>query len=193
MRNCPAGDPNCIETPESEQQPGDPQDKSDEAKKMEEVVVTAQRERKNSQGRRIRFDDGKEHPFAVGDGGIRRARMRTVKEVRCRGGNVQVNAVSAPAGATIAHTHPDSFGPPGSVPGPADGGAARSSSANVAFVMTSANVFTIESFSNGTFRTTVSGAGLSDAQRAALVANMQNWENPASNAAGASDQQRYCQ
>lgn len=83
MRNCPAGDPNCIETRESEQQPGDPQDKSDEAKKMEEVVVTAQRERKDSQGRRIRFDDGKEHPFTVGDGGD-----QTCKDAHRQGGEM---------------------------------------------------------------------------------------------------------
>jgi hypothetical protein len=60
-----------------------------------------------------------------------------------------------------------------------------------AFVMTSANVFTIESFSNGIFRTTVSGSPLSDAQRALLTDTMRKWENPPS-AAGATDQERYC-
>jgi hypothetical protein len=58
--------------------------------------------------------------------------------------------------------------------------------------MTSANVFTIEAMSNGTFRTTVTGAGLSDAQRADLVSNMQQWESPVANAPGATNKQKYC-
>ncbi|MDE2250313.1 MAG: hypothetical protein KGL25_02760 [Gammaproteobacteria bacterium] len=50
----------------------------------------------------------------------------------------------------------------------------------------------IEAMSNGSYRVTVNGAGISASQRADLVENMQNWGNPAANAPGASNQQRYC-
>ena len=55
-------------------------------------------------------------------------------------------------------------------------------------MMTSSHVFSIEAMSNGTYRTTVaSGPGLSADERAALVTNMQNWENSGSTKGTKSD------
>ncbi len=198
LANCPTpnlgnGSDVCVETPESAQNPGTPPPQSEPTQKLQEVVVTAQREKKDSGGKPISFVDRKEHPYVVTPNSISPAPIKPLGDVSCGNGiSVQVNGVSATAGSTIAHTHPDSFGAPGSVPGPGDGRAARSSSAATAFVMTSHNVFTIEAFSNGTFRTTVSGGPLSDSQRNALIASMQNWENPAANAPGGNDKQKYC-
>jgi hypothetical protein len=71
-------------------------------------------------------------------------------------------------------------------------GAARGSAARTAFVMTSAHVFTVEAFPNGTFRTTVSGApALTAEQRDALVKNMNMWENPPAGG-NVSDKDKYC-
>ena len=160
---------------------------------MEEVVVTAQRTKQDTSGKPIVFTDGDEHPYVVTPTSITQAKMRSLGSVNCGGGvSVELRGVSAPQGATRGHTHPNSFGAPGSVPGPGDHQAAQASSAKTAFVMTSANAFTIEAMANGTYRTSVNGAGLSDSQRADLVSNMQNWENPAANAPGAANKQRYC-
>lgn len=160
---------------------------------MEEIVVTAQRKKKDSDNKPIDFSDGEEHGQYVTPEGIHRAKITPKTVVPCPGGNsVVVNVVSMPSGATPSHTHPNSYGSPGSVPGPGDDRGARGSS-HTAFVMTANNAFTIESMSNGTFRTTVaSGRALSTAQHDALVANMQNWEDPDAHAAGASDSQQMC-
>ncbi len=193
LMNCDPDDTTCVETPESAQTPGGPTPKSDETQRMEEVTVTAQRTRRDTDNRAISFSDGKEHPYVVTPDSIRQAKLRKLGSVNCGNGIiVEPHAVSAPKGATIDHTHPDSYGPPGSVPGPGDHDAALRSSAKTAFMMTSSNVFTIEAMSNGTFRTTVTGAGLSDTQRADLVRSMQNWESPAANATGATKKQKYC-
>jgi RHS repeat-associated protein len=191
-KNCPDNQPDCVETPDSASRPGDPPAKSGETQKLQEVVVQAQRDRKDSNGQPISFTDGGEHGYVVNEDRIEKAKLKHKMDVDCGDGtSTQVNGVDAPTGATLAHTHPDSFGPPGTVPGSGDGGAAKGSAARTAFVMTSAHVFTIEAFSNGTFRTTVSGtSALTSGQRAALVANMNMWENPPAGAV--SDRKRYC-
>jgi len=106
--------------------------------------------------------------------------------------SVELRDIAAPPGATRGHTHPDSYGPPGSVPGPGDHQAALASNARTAFTMTSKNVFTIEAISNGTYRVTVGGDALTASQRSELIRNMRNWESLAANAPGASKRQRYC-
>lgn len=193
LRNCRPDDQRCIETPESSKDPTSPQDKSEETSKMEEVVVTAQRTGKDSKGQGIPFNGDDESSYIVSPTSITAAKMRTIGSVDCgMGMAVELRGISAPKGATRGHTHPDAYGSKGSVPGPGDHQAAQASNAKTAFVMTSANAFTIEAMSNGTYRVTVNGTGLSDSQRADLIGNMQNWENPASNAPGTSNRQRYC-
>ncbi len=193
MRHCPVGDKSCVETPDSAKRPDDPEKKSKKAEEIETVVVTAYRDKKDSDQKPVTFEDGQEDTYLPDPSGLHRVKPQRLGEVHCVGYNVVMTGIAAPRGATRAHTHPSSYGPPGSVPGPGDGGAARSSSDHVAFVMTSQNLFTIQSYADGTFSTTVTaGPPLSDGQTSQLVGAMQNWENPASNAAGATNAQRYC-
>ena len=191
MSNCSPGDPACVETPESAEVPGSPTPPSDETRSMEEVVVTGHRTNK---GDFLNFKDGSEYAFIVTGGGMSPAPIRPTGSVRCgRGITVEPHAVTVPKGSNVAHTHPDSYGIPGSVPGSGDNRAARSSNANVAFMMTSQNVFTIEAFNNGTYRTTVaSGSALSAIQRAHLIENMTKWENPPKPGKKASRRATYC-
>lgn len=189
MRNCNADDPNCIETPESEGQPGDPPDPTDEAENDSEIVVTGRR-----QGR-FTFDDGSEHGYFLLEGAIRDAQLKHVKDVNCGGGiSTSVNQMTIPKGATGAHSHPDSYGPAGNIPGPGDNRAASAANSGHAFTVTSGRAFIIEAYGNGTYRTRLlDGAALSDQERASLVSNMRNWENPDTNSSKPmSDRKRYC-
>lgn len=186
LKNCPAGSTNCVETPESENTPGEPPEKTDETKESEEIVVTAHKTN-------IVFDftGDKERGYYRDGEKISATSLRHLKDVSCPNGTTtSVYAMSPPPGATPAHSHQDSFGPPGAVPGPGDGGGARRANSRTAFVVTSTRVFTIESFSNGTFRTTYTGAPLTPAEVSQTVANMQLWENPPPSTS--SDQDRYC-
>jgi hypothetical protein len=190
LRNCPAGDPNCVETPESEQQPGDPAETTDEVEEQEEIVVTAQRTRRTTTGSRIPFRGNRERYYAVDDD-ISRRRLRQ-REVSCPGGTSVMVGRAPPleAGQSAAHTHPSGVS---GVPGPGDQIAASASTTGAAFVMTPDRVFTIERGAGGTFRTRVaSGPGLSAAERAELVGNMQNWESGQSSNTGQSDAERFC-
>jgi RHS repeat-associated protein len=192
MVNCPNNDPSCIETPESENIEGPPEPRSDETEAVEEIVVTGHRNN-NSTGM-INFSDGAEHSFTV-DNGLAPAPMRSLGSVNCgRGMIVEPHAIAAPSGSTLAHSHPDSYGALGSVPGPGDHVAALNSSIGTAFTMTSSNVFTIEAMGNGTYRTRVaSGPALSASQRAALVKNMQKWESPTNaTSKNKTAKQKYC-
>jgi uncharacterized protein RhaS with RHS repeats len=80
--NCPAGDPNCVETPESEQQPGDPAQTTDEVQEQEEIVVTAQRRSRTTSGAPIRLTGDEESFFTVDDDSIEQRPLRQ-QEVRC--------------------------------------------------------------------------------------------------------------
>jgi len=195
LRNCEPDQKttDCVETPESAKSPAPPTPQSPETKKLEEVVVKAHHDKKDSDGKKIIFFDGEEHGHYVTPEGFHRAILTPVTVVKCPGDNpVVVNLLKRPQGTAPSHTHPDSYGPPGSVPGTGDDRGATQSSSHTAFVETSKNVFTIEAMSNGTFRTTVNGPPLSDAQRTALISNMQQWESAAAHAAGASTQQQVC-
>ncbi len=192
LRNCHPEDKNCVETPESAETPGDPPEKDEQTKKLEQVVVTAQKKREDSDGKSIRFRTDDEYGYIVTTTSIERAKMRPLGSVDCGRNAVQLWGLSGPEGATRAHTHPDGYGAPGTVPGPGDHLAAQASDDEVAFTMTSAHVFTIEEMSNGTFRVWVNGAVLTDSQRNDLVSNMRIWESPSANSTGASDKKKYC-
>jgi RHS repeat-associated protein len=193
LKNCPPDDESCIETPESAEKPGDPPPKPQETKDMETIVVTAQRDKKDTNGKPINFGDGDEHGYVVTSTSVEKAKTKNLGTVDCGNGTaVQLTGVTAPKGSTRGHTHPDSYGAKGSVPGPGDHQAAQSANSKAAFMMTSNNTFTIEAFSNGTYRVSVSGSPLSDSQKSDLIQNMRNWENPAANASGNSNKQKYC-
>jgi RHS repeat-associated protein len=192
MSNCSSDDETCIESPESAEEVGPPRPKSTETEQLETVVVTGHKSKQDSNGSPIVFTDGTEHGFVV-DTKLLPAKMTPRGTVDCGDGTaVEKFGLEAPVGATRAHTHPDSYGEPGSVPGPGDNQAARASSASTAFTMTSGNVFTIEAMPGGSYRVTVTGAGISSAQKAALAQTMRNWENPAKSAPGKSDKEKYC-
>ncbi|MBL8559201.1 MAG: hypothetical protein JNM47_10810 [Hyphomonadaceae bacterium] len=190
MHNCPPNDPNCVETPESEQQPGDPPETTEEVAEQEEIVVTAQQTRRTTSGRRIPFKGKRERYYAVDDDiSPRRLRQR---EVQCPGGGSVMVGRAPPlaAGQSGAHTHPSGVS---GVPGPGDQLAASASTPGAAFVMTEDRVFTIERGAGGTFRTRVSsGPALSAAERAELISNMQNWESGQSSDTSQSDAERFC-
>jgi RHS repeat-associated protein len=195
LRNCDPDqkDTNCVETPESAKSPGPPPPQAPETQKMEQVVVKAHHDKKDSDGKKIIFSDGDEHGHYVTLEGFHRATLTPVTEVKCPGDNpVVVNLLRRPRGSTPSHTHPDSYGAPGSVPGPGDDRGATQSASHTAFMETSSHVFTIEAMSDGTFRTTVSGPPLSDAQRTALISNMQQWESAAAHDPTASLKQEVC-
>lgn len=203
LANCPTTtsgqDAACVETPQSAALPDEPPPSSDATQKLEQVVVTAERAGKDSNGQRIIFTDGNEHGYVVNDTVIVQAPLKSLGSINCGNGlSVEKFKLDVVPGTTIGHTHPNSYQFPGSVPGPGDNQAAQSSSAKTAFTLTSKNVFTIESMPNGTYRVTVhSSSGnlndtFSDEQRKELIKNMQNWENPAASGPGLTDKQRYC-
>lgn len=77
----------------------------------------------------------------------------------------------------VRHTHPNSYGAPGSIPGPGDNGPTLSSDRGVAFMMTSSHVCMIEAMANGSYRVQVSdGNPLTPYQKGELIKNMQLWE-----------------
>lgn len=172
MANCPNGDSNCFETPESSDMVGPPEPTSDEVSKIEEVVVTGHRERKP----KMRFRVSYEQFFVADTSGM--SKMPSVqRDISCPGNNtVTVMTGKIAPGQAAVHTHSNSHKP---FPSHGDGSAATKSTTGAAFMMTSKRVFMMESMSNGTFRTTLSsGPGLSASERGELISNMQQWENP---------------
>jgi RHS repeat-associated protein len=179
MRNCYTDDEPCVETPESEQKPEPVEESSDIERKMEEVVVTAQKYRKDINGKAITWTGENESGYEVTPAGLLPIETSPAGSVKCKNGTaIQKFKTSAPRGATRSHTHPTSYGAPGSVPGPGDNVAADLSHTGAAFVMTATNVFMIEAMPNGTYRVTVSSGKISSSQRNALIRNMRIWENP---------------
>jgi len=189
MRNCPENDPNCIETPESEDESGTPPEKPDEVRELEEIVVTAKRKKK----RKFKFGSGRETHWTVSKiQGLKKRKPRKGETINCGGGVLVDLFRLAPltSGQSNVHSHSDAHQ---GIPGPGDGGAAKKSTTGAAFVVTSGNVFTIESFSDGTFRTTVAdGPAPEDKARQSLEENMQNWENSRSSDSSLSNKERYC-
>ena len=180
MTNCPNGDPNCFQTPESAEEVGPPAPKTDEQQKIEEVVVTGHRE-KNP---KVKFDTGEEFFFVADTNSMKPQEFKT-KEIKCGRNRMTMGIGQIAPGQAAVHSHSNSHQ---SVPSHGDGSAARKGTTGMAFMMTSSRVFSIEAMSNGSFRTTLaSGPALSGGESAALIKNMQNWENPNSTKGTKSD------
>ena len=183
MRNCSADDPNCIETPESAENPSEPEDNPDDTDKKDEIVVTGQKQRRNTSGDQEKF-------FVVTTTDFERRRLRQ-RDISCPGGgSVTVGTADPiPAGASAAHSHPSSHS---GVPGPGDNNFGNTS--NTGYVITPSRAYGIDRASNGTYRTRVlSGGALSASERAELVGNMQNWESGNSSDSSRTFEQRFCQ
>ncbi|MEP3052471.1 MAG: RHS repeat-associated core domain-containing protein [Erythrobacter sp.] len=169
LRNCPADDDNCIETPESEEDPSEPAPISDAEQEMAEIVVTAEREDAAD------FEGENEDLFIVINGTMTERELEKFR-VRCRGGRIVEGGQLAglESGQMAAHSHGNNLE---QHPGPADHSAARGSTRGVAGVFTQTRSFTVRAFPNNTYRARqTSGPALSSAERSVLVSNMQNWE-----------------
>ena len=94
LRNCPANEENCIETPESEDQPGEPPPPSPEETEVESIIVTGERPRINYAGENEEF-------FVIEDTRMRRRQMRW-RNVQCSNGDsMRVGSTSAIPADTI--------------------------------------------------------------------------------------------
>jgi uncharacterized protein RhaS with RHS repeats len=167
LRNCEIKDTNCIETPGSQENPDPPEDNPAETDTKDDIVVTAQRDRKNTAGDREKF-------FEVTISSFEERRLRQ-REIRCAGGGTVTVGTPAPIsrGSSAAHSHPASHS---GVPGPGDNNFGNTS--NTGYVITPARAFAIDRASNGTYRTRIlSGGALSGSEKSELVDNMQNWES----------------
>jgi RHS repeat-associated protein len=183
MRNCNADDPNCIETPESADDPSEPEDNPEDTDKKDEIVVTAQRQRRNTSGSREKF-------FVVTTTDFEQRRLRQ-RDISCPGGGTVTvgTADPIPEGASAAHSHPSSHS---GVPGPGDNNFGNTS--NTGYMITPNRAYGIDRASNGTYRTRIlSGGPLSGSERDELVGNMQNWESGNSSDSSRTAQQRFCQ
>jgi RHS repeat-associated protein len=190
LRNCPKEDKACVETPESEQKPTDPPPPTKKSKDDSEIVITGRRHHRfNTRG-----ED--EHGYYININIITNARLVHLRDIDCGGLSTSLNRMTMPSGSTGIHTHPDSYGAAGNIPGAGDNLAARAADSRHAFMVTSTRAFMIEAFGNGTYRSElIDGPALSDAERGTLVSNMQNWEDPqmgSTSSASISDQQRFC-
>jgi RHS repeat-associated protein len=182
MRNCEVNDTNCIETPESAENPSTPEDNPPETDEKDAIVVTAQRQRRNTSGSRERF-------FVVTTTSFERRPLRQ-REIRCQGGGSVTVGVAdpIPSGASAAHSHPSDHS---GVPGPGDNNFGNTS--NTGYMITPSRAYAIDRAGNGTYRTRIlSGGPLSDAERGELVGNMQNWESGNSSDSSRTPQQRFC-
>jgi uncharacterized protein RhaS with RHS repeats len=179
MRNCEAGDANCIETPESTENPDPPEDNPPETDEKDEIVVTGQRQKRNTSGSQEKF-------FVVTPTTFERRE----REIRCKGGGSVTVGVAAPipSGTSAAHSHPSNHS---GVPGPGDSNFGNTS--NTGYVITPSRAYAIDRAGNGTYRTRVlTGGPLSDSERGELVGNMQNWETGNSSDSSKTPQQRFC-
>jgi RHS repeat-associated protein len=182
MRNCAPDDTGCVETPESAENPSEPEDNPEDTDKKDEIVVTGQRQRQNTSGDKEKF-------FVVTTTDLERRRLRQ-RDISCPGGgSVTVGTPGPiPSGASAAHSHPSSHS---GVPGPGDNNFGNTS--DTGYVITPSRAYAIDRASNGTYRTRIlSGGGLSDSERGELVGNMQNWESGNSSDSSKTPQQRFC-
>jgi hypothetical protein len=196
LKHCPSNDKNCIETPESAAQPGEPEAPTPEAESDKAIVVTGKKKH------RYTFNDGHEHGYHISHGNIENDKLVHLFDVNCPGNLVtDVSQITPPKGATPVHAHPDSYLPSGGVPGPGDNRGAEAANSKHAFMVTSPRAFIIEAYPGGTYRVRViDGGPLNDTERSDLISNMQAWEKPgnagsaglAGNPASGNLQQKYC-
>ena len=178
MKNCPDDDKRCFETPESADKPEDPAPTSEEEKRLEEIVVTGQRDKKLTDDK-IDFGFDIEEFYVVRPDGTVDERALTTTTVNiCGKSTVVGTAAPMGAGESAMHTHGGNLD---STPGPGDGRAAspRQSTTGVAGLITSSRSFVIRSFDNGTFRVRqTSGPNLSKTDANRLTNTyMRQWEN----------------
>ncbi|WP_106640294.1 RHS repeat-associated core domain-containing protein [Allosphingosinicella vermicomposti] len=182
LRNCSVNEPNCIETPESADNPSQPEDNPPETDKKDDIVVTGQREKRNTSGSQEKF-------FVVTTSSFERRELRQ-RDIKCQGGGSVTVGIAdpIPSGASAAHSHPSSHS---GVPGPGDNNFGNTS--NTGYVITPSRAYAIDRAGNGTYRTRVlSGGALSASERGELVGNMQNWESGNSSDRSKTPQQRFC-
>lgn len=168
--------------PESEENPDAPEDNPPETDEKDAIVVTGQRQRRNTSGGREKF-------FVVTTNSFERRGLRQ-REVRCQGGGSVTVGVADPIpnGASAAHSHPSNHS---GVPGPVDN--YFENTTNTGYVITPSRAYAIDRASNGTYRTRIlSGGPLSGSERVELVDNMQNWESGNSSDSSKTPQQRFC-
>ena len=185
LRNCPPNDPNCIETPESEQQPGEPPPPSPEEEEVQNVIVIGNRPE-------IDYSEMNEEYFEIIDGQMH-PRPMTWHDVTCPNGNsLRVGTTAAiTAGARAVHSHGNEAE---QHPGSRDDNAAMHSNGGVAGMMTQNRSFTIRAFPNGTFRTRLTeGPSLSTSEDGTLIGNMRYWENHPDPGPSQPLQNRVCQ
>lgn len=169
LKNCPASDRNCTETPESAAQPGEPPPPDEAEEGLGAIIVTGNRPPQ------INYEGANEEFFAI-SGGEFRPRPMVSSTVECSNGSSIIVGRISPLGAGEMGTHSHGRGIE-QHPGPRDDSAARGSTRHVAGVMTHNRTFTVRMFPNGTFRTRqVEGPPLSDDERSELTRNMRNWE-----------------
>jgi RHS repeat-associated protein len=197
LSNCadPA-DPTCIETPASAEEVGPPKPKSDETRTLEEVVVTAHKNKVDTNGKSLPFKLKEERGFIVSPTDFLPVKTTPAGTVNCGGGKVvEKYKVQKPGvGEAGAHTHYNDMAEDtlGQVPGPGDHRMANASPTKAAFMLTSNHAFSMENI-GGRYRVTViSGPPLTHAQKSQLISHMQVWEDPVAQAPGATEKQANC-
>lgn len=191
LRNCPTNIPldGCYESAASGATPGDPPPFDPDVEKMKDIVVIAQKSRRDSNGKKIPWGAKEEQGYIVTTTSVAQIPTTSLPEVDCGNGTIITqHRMRPPPGSTVMHTHLKRYKKLGKVPGPGDGGAAM----QAASMTTTERVFTIEYFPNGTFRTTVSGPPLNQDEGQQLVDDMALWESPNATSSTATPQQKYC-
>jgi hypothetical protein len=110
LKNCPTSATNCVETPESANNPSVSQDQSEESQSQEDIVVTAHRERKFDFTGSVEFSWYIDIPSRI----VKDKELRHIKDVPCGDRTTTVvNALRPPPGSSAIHSHQDVFGRPG--------------------------------------------------------------------------------
>jgi hypothetical protein len=140
MRNCNVDDPNCIETPDSADNPSEPEENPEDTNKKDEIVFTGQKQRRNTRGSREQF-------FVVTTLYFERRDLRQ-RDIKCPGGGSVTVGVADPIleGASAAYSHPSSHS---GVPGPGDNSFGNTS--NTACLITPSRAYAMDRASNGTY------------------------------------------
>jgi uncharacterized protein RhaS with RHS repeats len=169
MAACPSGDNNCIDDPETESGNKAQEGPDEEQQEMDEIVVTAKREKRFSDGGKMRFPmhGYLEQGFKVSDGQILPQEFTKSGSQTCDDGTTRsANAlnISDLGNGSIGHTHGGGGLDP--LPGPEDGVAAAATG-NTAYMISRAGAFAIESTDVG-FRVRVLSGRLSGGQKSAI-------------------------
>ena len=147
---CPADDKNCIDDPKTEtgdeEQPGP----SEEQQEIDEIIVTAQRIKKFSDGTKIKFPISEssdlEQGFRVDPNGILEQKFTVKGTQKCDDGSSRaankINVGGLGANQSVGHTHGGGGLDP--LPGPEDGLVAAATG-RTAYMISRRGAFAIES------------------------------------------------